>query len=410
MATPLFILGGAQTDFAVNIARQNAGFLELMRESVHGALSDARVEPEDIETMHVGNFTGELFTGQGQLGGLLSMAEPKLYGVPASRHEAACASGSIAALAATAELEAGRYDCALVLGAEVQRNVSGDLSAKYLGSAALVPEETEGVKYVWPSMFDTLAEEYAKRFGLKYEHLARIAQINLENAKHNPKAQTRTWKFTEKSFTKDDEANPVIAGWIRRQDCGQVTDGAAAVVIANARFAEAWAKKRGVSLDSVPRILGFGHRTASLRLKDKLEKTSGPDQLVFPHVNRAITDAFKRAGVADVSGIDAIETHDCFSMSEYMAIDHFGLTAPGESWKAIEHGVIEKKGTTPINASGGLIGVGHPVGATGVRMLVDAAKQVSGQAGAMQVEGARRVSTLNIGGSTTTAVSFVVGR
>jgi acetyl-CoA C-acetyltransferase len=104
-----------------------------------------------------------------------------------------------------------------------------------------------------------------------------------------------------------------------------------------------------------------------------------------------------------------VETHDCFAMTEYMAIDHLGLTAPGESWKAVEAGTIEMGGSLPINPSGGLIGLGHPVGATGVRMALDAMKQVTGQAGAYQVEGARTCQTLNIGGSTTTTVSLVVG-
>ena len=107
--------------------------------------------------------------------------------------------------------------------------------------------------------------------------------------------------------------------------------------------------------------------------------------------------------------VDAIETHDCFTPSEYVAIDHFGITSPGKSWQAIEDGTIERDGELPVNPSGGLIGGGHPVGATGVRMVVDAAKQVTGTAGDTQVEGARRVATLNIGGSTTTTVSFVVG-
>ncbi len=253
------------------------------------------------------------------------------------------------------------------------------------------------------------AREYDRRYGLRYEHLARIARENLENAKKNSKAQTRGWAFTEKSFTQDDEANPVVAGWVRRQECGQVTVGAAAVVLANARFAESWARQRGLSLDQVPRILGFGHRTVSLPLQEKLER-SKDHPYVFPHVKATIDDAFRRAGIADVKGIAGIETHDCFSMNEYVAIDHFGLTAAGESFKAIESGETELGGTTPVNSSGGLIGGGHPVGATGVRMLVDAAKQVSGRAGASQVEGARRFATLNIGGSTTTTVSFVVGR
>jgi len=105
-----------------------------------------------------------------------------------------------------------------------------------------------------------------------------------------------------------------------------------------------------------------------------------------------------------------VETHDCFAMTEYMAIDHLGLTAPGESWKAIEAGDIEIGGRLPINPSGGLIGCGHPVGATGVRMALDAFRQTTGTAGGGQVEGARNVQTLNIGGSTTTTVSLVIGR
>ena len=128
----------------------------------------------------------------------------------------------------------------------------------------------------------------------------------------------------------------------------------------------------------------------------------------MPHVRRAITDAFSRAGVADVSAIDGIETHDCFTPSEYMAIDHFGITAPGESWKAIEEGQLERNGSIPMNPSGGLIGGGHPVGATGVRMVLDASRQVTGRAGDNQVDGAQTFATLNIGGSTTTTVSFVV--
>ncbi len=128
----------------------------------------------------------------------------------------------------------------------------------------------------------------------------------------------------------------------------------------------------------------------------------------MPHVRRAITDAFGRAGLAGVDDLDAIETHDCFTPSEYLAIDHFGITAPGESWKAVEEGALERDGRIPVNPSGGLIGGGHPVGATGVRMLLDATRQVTDTAGDTQVDGARTVATLNIGGSTTTTVSLVV--
>ena len=107
--------------------------------------------------------------------------------------------------------------------------------------------------------------------------------------------------------------------------------------------------------------------------------------------------------------IDAIETHDCFSITEYMAIDHFGITEPGENWKVIESGDIAFDGRIPINPSGGLIGSGHPVGATGIRMVLDAYKQVTGTAGTYQVKEAKNIATLNIGESATTTVCFVVG-
>lgn len=409
MNTPVYVLGGHQTDFAVNAARAGDGLFELLRDAVLGALEDAQLQPAEIESGHVGNFVGELFTGQGQLGGMLAAIDPGLYGTPAGRHEAACASGSIAMLAATAEIECGRYDCVLVSGVELERNVPGAVAAQHLGAATWVGREGEGAKYVWPHMFHLVGQEYERRHGLKYEHLARIAEINIANARDNPLAQTRDWRFTPASFTADDEANPVIEGMIRRQDCGQVTDGAAAVILASPRFAKAWAARCGVALDAVPHIAGWGHRTAHLRLEEKLQRSAG-QPYVFPHVREAIQGAFARAGVADVTQIDGIETHDCFTTTEYMAIDHFGITAPGESWRAIEDGRIARGGSIPINPSGGLIGCGHPVGATGVRMVLDAARQVAGTAGACQVPGARRFATLNIGGSATTVVSFVVAR
>ncbi len=407
MAHDVFVLGGFQTDFARNYAKQGLEISDIVADVVSGTLADAQVDPADVETIHVGNAFGQLFTGQGHLGGMPATVEPALWGVPAARHEAACASGSIAILAAMAEIEAGRYDCALVVGAEQERNVPGDQAALHLGAAAWVHHEAEGVVHVWPYMFHLLAEEYDARFGLDDRHLAAIGELNYANAKANPNAQTRAWGHTPESFTADDAANPVVVGRVRRHDCSQVTDGGAGLVLAGRRTAEAWAAVRGRSLDEVPRIVGWGHRTVGLPLAAKLERSAG-EPYVMPHVRRAITDAFSRAGLADVAGLDGIETHDCFTSSEYLAIDHFGITAPGESWKAVEEGVIARDGSLPVNPSGGLIGGGHPVGATGVRMVLDASRQVTGTAGDTQVAGARTFATLNIGGSTTTTVSFVV--
>jgi len=405
----VYILGGWQSDFARNWKREGIGLAEGFVEAVRAGLDAAALDAEEIECGHVGNFAGELFGGQGQLGGLFAYVDPKLDGLPAARHEAACASGSVAALAASAEIEAGHYDLACVAGIELMRNVPGRTAAEYLGSAAFVGREYGDARYLWPRSFSDLAEEYDRRWGLSYQHLGAIAEINFANARRNPNAQTRQWQFADNAFAEDDTANPVIEGRTRKNDCGQITDGAAVMFLASPRRAAEYAAKRGIALSSLPRIAGWGHTSSALGYRDKLKLGEGQTH-VFPQVARAANAARSRAGLADVSQIDAIELHDCFAMTEYMAIDHLGLTAPGEGWKAIEDGTIAPGGRLPINPSGGLIGLGHPVGATGVRMLLDASRQVTGQAGACQVDGARRVQTLNIGGSTTTTVSFVVER
>ncbi len=403
-----YIIGGWQSDFANNWARQGMEFADAFSEVVGEGLNAVGLEARDVETGHVGNFVGDLFAGQGLLGGFFGLVHPDFDGLPTARHEAACASGSVAILAASAEIEAGRYDLACVVGLEQMRNVSGQQAAENLGAAAWAGHEFQDAKFVWPRAFSDLAEEYDRRYGLKYEHLMRIAEINFANGKRNPNAQTRQWAFNERSFTADDEANPVVEGRTRKQDCGQVTDGAAVVFLASEKRAAEYAAKHGIPLESLPRIKGWGHRSAPISYAAKIRASEGAEY-VFPQVRRAIEDARARAGVSDLSQVDVVETHDCFTTTEYMAIDHLGLTAPGESWKAIEDGSIEMGGRLPINPSGGLIGLGHPVGATGVRMALDAFKQVTGQAGDYQVEGSKTCQTLNIGGSTTTTVSLIVG-
>lgn len=418
MSKPVFFLGGAQTDFARNVAKEGKELADLIREVTLGAALDADLELGAIESVHVGNAFGELFSAQAQMGALPATVCPELDGAPAARHEGACASGSLAVLAASAEIEAGRYDCVLVVGAEQERNVPGELAARHLGTAAWTGHEAGEARYVWPHMFAEITETLLARSrsgaggGAREaptrEHLAAIAQKNFANAKKNPFAQTRGWSFVDASFGEDDRANPVITGRVRRQDCGQVTDGAAAIVLASASFAEAHAKRTGRALDRLPRLLGWGHRTAALSLAEKLRRGHG-DPYLLPHLRGAVTDAYRRASLGGPFDLQGIETHDCFTVTEYLALDHLGITAPGEAYRAVEEGTCEMGGRLPVNPSGGLIGLGHPVGATGVRMALDACRQVSGRAGEMQVPGARRFGTLNIGGSATTVVTCVWG-
>lgn len=406
MTENIWVLGGYQSDFARNLTREGKDFADLTTEVVDHTLEAAKVDGSDVGVVHVANAFGQLFTGQGQLGAMPATVRPDLWGTPSSRHEAACASGSIAVLAAMADLRAGNYDSSLVVGIELEKTVSGDAAAGHLGAAAWVGHEGQDATFMWPYMFSEVAEEYDERFGLDDVHLRAIAQINFANAKRNPLAQTRGWEIPDLvgGIGRDDATNPVIDGRVRRFDCSQVTDGGAGVVLVNDSYLR---RHPGATATPLAQVLGWGHRTVGLGLDQKLQRDRD-NPYVLPHLRDAVHDAFDRAGIT-LEALDGLETHDCFTPSEYVAIDHIGLTGPGESWKAIENGEIEMGGTLPINPSGGLIGGGHPVGASGVRMLLDASKQVSGTAGDYQVDGAKTFGTLNFGGSTATTVSLVVG-
>ena len=168
-------------------------------------------------------------------------------------------------------------------------------------------------------------------------------------------------------------------------------DGSAVIFLASDKRAAEYAAERDIPLESLPRIKGWGHRSAPISYERKVRASEGLPY-VFPQVKRAVDDARARAGVSDIAELDAVETHDCFTTTEYMAIEHLGLTAPGEAWKAVEDGSIEIGGRLPINPSGGLIGVGHPVGATGARLVLTSLKE-------LQRRKARRaLVTLCVGG------------
>ena len=402
----MWILGGYQSDFARNLTREGRDFADLTaRGRRRRRWTPPGSTPPTIGVVHVGNAFGEMFAGQGHLGAMPATVVDGLWDTPSSRHEAACASGSVAMLAAIADLRSGAYDTALVLGVELEKTVPGDTAAAHLGAAAWIGHEGEDAKFMWPHMFARVADEYDRRYGLDESHLRAIAQLNFANAATTPTRRPATGPCpTCGERRRDDDGSTPSS----RAGCA----GSTAARSPTAAPASSWSPTTTCATTPTPRpigrIEGWGHRTVGL----------GPAAEARPLRRRPLracrtcaapcSTRSSRARVT-LDDLDGIEVHDCFTPSEYLAIDHIGLTGPGESWKAIENGEIEIGGRLPINPSGGLIGGGHPVGATGVRMLLDAAKQVSGTAGDYQVEGARTFGTLNFGGSTATTVSFVVG-
>ena len=327
--------------------------------------------------------------------------EPRLWGKPAARHEAACASGSVAVLAATAEIEAGRYDCVLVLAVEQERNVPGADAPKHLGAAAWIGHEGQDATFMWPYMFSQLADEYDRRYGLNDAHLHAIAELNMRNAKANPLAQTRGWTHRPGGFADDDHDNPVVEGRLRRTDCAQVTDGVAGVLLVSDRFQGRTARWK----TSRPHRR-WGHGTAALALQPKLDRSQG-QPYVFPHVRQVVTDAFRRA---EIPGVGAGRHRDPrlllhVGVHGHRPLRHYRTRRELEGGRERRAGAGRRHPGQPQRRPDRRR---PPVGATGVRMLHDAARQVTGQAGDCQVEGARTFATLNIGGSLTTTVSFVV--
>ena len=225
MTEPVYILGGWQSDFA----ERATDLFSLLEAATRGTLEETALDAESIEVAHIGNFAGELTCFQGHLGGVLATVDPAFACLPTGRHEAACASGSLAVLGAMADIESHRYDVALVIGAEILRNVGGAKAAELLSCAGWAGDETTVGTSLWPSQFAEVADVYDRRWGVEHEHLGRIAELNFENARRNPNAQTRTWELPDDAFGNDDDVNPTVSGLLRKMDCSRITDGAAAV-------------------------------------------------------------------------------------------------------------------------------------------------------------------------------------
>lgn len=401
--------------------------MSMMREVVDDGLKATGLDYDEIKRLNkenrvavfVGNFDAEQYANQGHLGAFLTEVHPAFYGVPGARYEAACASGSVALDAANTKLRAGDYDVAVVVGLEVMKTVSSSVGGDFLGTAAYYEKEAKGIAFPFPKLFGRLADSILERYGKTVgeerimNDLGEISAINYDNAKNNPKAQTRSWYMSkEHATTRGGDFNAAVGGKLAITDCSQVTDGAAVLVIANPEYAKEFSKKTGKSMNQMAVLKGWGHRVAPLLFDKKVEE-SKDDPYILPWTRQAVVDAYGRAGL-DIDQIDVIETHDCFTSSEYAAISAFGMTKPGEEYQAIEDGRIAYEGKVkdqkPVNPSGGLIGAGHPVGASGVRMALDLYKQVTDQAGEYQVEGAKNGLMLNIGGSATTNMTFVIGK
>jgi acetyl-CoA acetyltransferase len=402
MREPVYVIGAGRTDFKRNLSKEGKALRDVIVEAGRAAIADARIDPAEIKSGIVGNFAAGRFTKQLHLGSFITDIDEKLRGVPTFHTEAACASGSVAMMAAVQQVLSGLYDVVIIVGAEQQKTMGPADVGDVLASAGDYGHERPMYgTYTFPSLFGKIGQIYNETYGLSDKQLAAIAYKNRAHARLNPLAQMRDVELTEANACLESQANPRIAPPLKLTDCSQITDGAAAVILCSEKYLKRMSDRPHM------RLLGFGHSTDHLPL----------DRKDAPHFSTAKVAAKKAYDMANLTPRDlhGADIHDCFSISEIVAYEVLGLAEPGQGAKLAESGATRlpqiggPKGKVPVNPGGGLIGDGHPVGATGVRQIVEAYTQLTARGDKRQIENAKRYLTFNMGGSMTTSVAMIWG-
>jgi acetyl-CoA C-acetyltransferase len=344
------------------------------------AIKHAGVGPSEVDGIYVGVMNNG-FSKQGFEGAQVALNRPELAHVPATHVENACATGSAALYTALDFVESGRGRLALVVGAEKMTAKSVPETGDILLSASYRKEEAN-LEGGFAGIFARIAQNYFQRYGDRARELARIAAKNHRNGLSNPYAQMRRDFGFEFCNTVSDK-NPYVVEPLRRTDCSLITDGAAALVVADEETA-----------GRLDRAIGFRAR----RHINDLLPLSRRDPIAFAGGRLAWEKARAEAGVT-MDDLDVVETHDCFTIAELIEYEAMGLAAPGEGYRVVREGLAEKDGRLPVNPSGGLKSKGHPIGATGVSMHIMACLQLMSEAGDMQIKDANLAGVYNMGGA-----------
>ena len=371
------IIGWGHNKFGRNDTQSTE---DMIAEVVSEAISHAQVDPKDIDNIVVGTFNNG-FQKQDFHGALPAINCEVLKHVPSLRVENACATGSAAIHTALNSIEAKRSKLNLVVGVEKMTDRSTKEAGDILLGASYRKEEDK-IDGGFAGVFAQITDTYFQRYGDQTKYLSKIAAKNHKNGAVNPYAHMQVdlgFDFCNKVS----EKNPLVAPPLKRSDCSMISDGAAALIIADDELAL-----------EAERAISF---KARVQMND-LMPMSKRDKTEFRGASlswkRALSDA--QVNLMDLS---FVETHDCFTIAELIEYEAMGLTQRGEGYKVLEEGTVYKDGKLPINPSGGLKAKGHPVGATGVSQHVMACMQLVGEAKDMQIKDASLGGIFNMGGS-----------
>ena len=382
---PVAVVGAGKTRFG---AFPDRDLLSLAVEAGQKCLENGQVSPAQVEAFYLGNFAGPSFAGQNHLAPYVSNALG-IHDVPATRIEAACASGGSAFFHAVSAVAAGLYDVVMVAGVEKMTSQPTPRVTEILASAGDCGGEIRAGS-TFPSLFAMIARRHMHQYGTTREMLAAVAVKNHANGAKNPLAHMRKTITMQQALAGKPISEPLTVF-----DCSLISDGAAAVLIAPLDRAAEFT-------DKPARILGLAQTSDYVALDAKQDITT------FRAVREASEKAYKMARV-NARDIEFAEVHDCFTIAEIVATEDLGFVAKGEGGPYVLEGRTCLKGDRPVNASGGLKSKGHPVGATGVGQLCDVVLQIRGEAGDLQVDRHSLGLAQNLGGSGATAVVTILG-
>jgi acetyl-CoA C-acetyltransferase len=375
----IFVTGAATTKFG---ELWGTAPRSLAREAVFGALKDAKLQARDVQGLFVGNMLSGMLGGQEHLGAFF--AEELGLSVPAFKIEGACASGGLALHNAVNSLLAGQYETVVVLGVEKMTDHKPEDVATALMGAGNEEERTAGATF--PGLYAMLARMHMNEFGTTEEQMAAVSVKNHFHASLNPNAQFHSQLTVEQVMKSSKVADP-----LKLLDCSPISDGAAAVVLTTKKY------KQSIQI------------AASVVATDTLGLANRVSLTELSATRVAAQKAYKIANVT-ARQIDVAEVHDCFTIAEILAMEDLGFFSKGNAAAAIAGGetTLEKGGRIIVNPSGGLKGCGHPVGATGVKQIVELVEQLRGNAGSRQVASAAVGLAHNVGGSGATAVVHIL--
>jgi acetyl-CoA C-acetyltransferase len=378
---------------------ENKSVYDLIIEAGRGAIADAQIDPRDIDGVWVGNFSSGSFNHQEHLAPWAVEIDPALLYKPCVKVEAACASGSAAVREARVAVSAGEAHFALVVGVEKMTSLDRDGVTNTLAMASYWPEEgSKGLTF--PGVFGMWSQAYREHYGYSDEQMdlwqAMVHAKNRDNATHNELAHMYTKPSSLEFALHVSEKNPLVAPPLKLTDCSLVSDGAAAMVLGPIEDVKAL-KQNVVEISS--QVLVTDHMQSGKR--EMWHNVAG---------RMAVESAYRKAGIT-VSDVDCAEVHDCFTINELLSYEAMGLCAEGDGGRLIERGgVVQPDGTCPVNLSGGLIGKGHPVGATGVFMHVYVARQLEGRPLGLGARNPEVGAVFNVGGSNVSNFASVLKR